>query len=88
MLHVMAYLRDHKCSRLVFGPVMLKEGDFFKYDKWGHKYDDAQEEIPPNMPTPLGKPVRFRMYVDSNHAGDKVSQRSRSGFVIYIMGQL
>ena len=38
------------------------------------------------MPKPLGKLVRFRMYVDSDHAGDKVSRRSRSGFVIYNNG--
>jgi hypothetical protein len=35
------------------------------------------------MPKPLGKEVDIRMMVDSDHAGDKQTQRSRTGFLIY-----
>jgi hypothetical protein len=35
------------------------------------------------MPKPLGKDVDLRMMVDSDHAGDKLTRRSRTGFFIY-----
>ena len=35
------------------------------------------------MPPPLGKEVDIRMCVDSDHAGDKRTQRSRNGFLIW-----
>ncbi len=42
-----------------------------------------EEAIPPNMPPPLGKEVDLHMMVDSDHAGDKRTQRSRTGFIIF-----
>ena len=33
---------------------------------------------------PQGKEVDIRMFVDSDNAGDRVSCRSRSGFLIYV----
>jgi hypothetical protein len=56
----------------------------FKECDWKHFYDDAQEAIPPNAPAPRGKDVDLRMFVDSDHAGDKLTRRSRTGFVIYL----
>ena len=35
------------------------------------------------MPPPLGKDVDLRMMVDSDHAGEKRTQRSRTGFIIF-----
>jgi hypothetical protein len=35
------------------------------------------------MPKPLEKEVDLRMMVDSDHAGDKLTRRSRTGFLIY-----
>ena len=46
-------------------------------------YGDVKEAIPPNAPTPRGKDVDLRLYVDSDHAGDKALQRSRTGYLIY-----
>ena len=37
-----------------------------------------------NAPEPQGKEIDMCMFVDSDHPGDKVSCRSRSGFLIYI----
>ena len=41
------------------------------------------EAIPPDMPPPLGKDIDLRMMVDSDHAGDKMTRRSRTGFLIF-----
>jgi hypothetical protein len=46
-------------------------------------YGSVEEAIPPNMPPPLGKDVDLRMMVDSDHAGEKRLQRSRTGFIIF-----
>ena len=37
-----------------------------------------------NAPEPQGKEVDILMFVDNNHAGDKVSCRSRCGFFICV----
>ena len=47
---------------------------------------DSQEELPPDMPKPRGKGMDMRVYVDSDHAGDTVTRRSRTGFVIFLNG--
>ena len=38
------------------------------------------------MPKPHGKGMDMRLYVDSDHAGDTVTRRSRTGFVIFLNG--
>ncbi len=56
---------------------------FPKYD-WTEFYGDVTEAIPTNMPTPLGKDIDIRMIVDSDHAGEKWTRRSWTGFLIYV----
>jgi hypothetical protein len=46
-------------------------------------YGDVEEAIPPDMPPPLGKDIDLRMMVDSDHAEEKRTQRSRTGFIIF-----
>ena len=38
---------------------------------------------PPNMPKPWGQGFIVSAYVNSDHAGDTVTRRSRTGFFIY-----
>ena len=38
------------------------------------------------MPKPRGKGMDMRVYVDSDHAGDTVTRRSRTGLVIFLNG--
>ena len=51
---------------------------------WKDFYGDAKEAIPPNVPEPLGMEVDLRMYVDSDHAGDHKTRRSRTGYLIFL----
>jgi hypothetical protein len=46
--------------------------------------NNVQEAIPTNALPPLGKEVDLRMMVNSNHAGDKMTQRSRTGFLTFL----
>ena len=85
-IHVMSYLKVKHNSRLVldptYAPVEYKE---FKLNQdWTQFYGDAEEALPPNAPEPLGKEVELRAYVDSDHAGDKATRRSRTGFMIFM----
>jgi hypothetical protein len=43
----------------------------------------VEEAIPPNMPPPLSKGVDLLMMVDSNHAGEKRTRCSHTGFIIF-----
>ena len=43
-----------------------------------------QEAIPPYAPVPRGKEVDIRLFVDSDHAGDRATRRSRTGFLVYL----
>ena len=85
MLHVYGYLRQKYNSRLAFDPTYPKidMGDFKDVD-WRGFYGDVKEAIPPNAPEPRGKVVDTRLYVDSDHAGDKLTRRSRSGYMIFL----
>ena len=38
------------------------------------------------MPQPRGIGMSMRVYVDSDHAGDTITRRSRTGFVIFLNG--
>ena len=71
-LFIMGYLKQKHNSRLVFDPTYpdIVHSDFPKYN-WTEFYHGAEEAIPPDMPEPLGKEVDLRMFVDSDHAGDK-----------------
>jgi len=46
--------------------------------------DNAQDIVPPDMPEPLEEPVQLNVFVDSDHAGDTVTRRSRTGVIIFV----
>ena len=87
--HVFAYIKKHHNSRLVFDPSYpdIDKSNFMEHD-WKEFYGNVQEAVPPNAPPALGKDVDLRMYVDSDHAGDKSNRRSRTGFFIYLNSAL
>eukprot|EP00804_Cyclotella_cryptica_P008802 CCRYP_015636-RA/>CCRYP_015636-RA protein AED:0.30 eAED:0.30 QI:0/0/0/1/1/1/2/0/194 len=72
-LHVFSYLKLKSNSRLIFDPEEPDVGksDFVDCD-WSNFYPGAEEG------------VVLRMFVDSDHAGDKVSKGSRTGFAIFL----
>ena len=42
------------------------------------------ESIPPNAPYPRGKAVDLHIWVDSEHAGDKMTRQSCTGYFILL----
>jgi hypothetical protein len=85
VFHVFAYLVLHQNSRVVFDPTYpsIDMGDFIKTD-WKFMYGDVKEMIPPDAPAPHGKEVDLRLFVDSDHAGEQFTRRSRTGYMIYL----
>ena len=85
-LNMMGYLKGKHNSRLFFDPT-YPEIDFDSFNdgaEWKSFYGDVTEPIPDNAPVPRGKPVDLRMWVDSDHAGDKETRRSRTGYFIFL----
>ena len=42
-----------------------------------------KEALPPNMPEARGFGFVTSIYVDADHAGDTITRRSRTGFLVY-----
>lgn len=89
LLHVFAHIKQKHNSRLAFDPTYptIDERKFKKYD-WAEQYYGAKEPIPSDAPEALGKAVDLRLYVDSDHAGEKLTRRSRTGWLIYMQSAL
>jgi hypothetical protein len=72
-------------SRVVFDPTYpyVDMGDFIKTELKS-MYGDVKEMIPPDASVPRGKEVNLRLFVDSDHASEQITRRSRTGYVIYL----
>jgi hypothetical protein len=84
VFRIFAYPKAHDRSKIVFDPSLpnIDERRFVKYS-WEDFYKGAREAIPPNMPEPRGKEVEIHGFVDTNHAGDRVTRRSQTGILIF-----
>ena len=90
VLHIFGCLRRKYNSRMAFDPTLLPFVDesAFKECNWKEFYGDVSEAIPTNAPEPRGTGVSLRMFVDSDHAGEKKTRRSQTGFFVFINGAL
>jgi hypothetical protein len=53
-------------------------------ESWKDFYGDVKEAMPPNAPKPIGREAVLCVFVDSDHAGEKLTRRSRTGYIIYL----
>ena len=90
ILHIFGYLQSHMNSEIVFDPSepMIDMQNFQRQD-WGYSVysspgEEPKEIVPSDMPEPLGKGFTIRCYVDADHAGESVTRRSRTGFVVIL----
>ena len=85
LLHILLYLKAHHNARMVFDLTYptLDMSMFQKHD-WCDFYGDVKEAIHTNAPEKRGKEVDLRIFVDSDHAGDKITRRSRIGYIILL----
>jgi hypothetical protein len=85
MLRMFAHVKVKHNSRMVFDPTYpsIDMSDFKQCD-WKNFYGNVKEAIPPDAPEPRGKDVDLRLYCDSDHAGEKLTRRSRTGYIIFM----
>jgi hypothetical protein len=85
MLRITCLHTLHHSARVLFDPTYpdVDMRAFIKTD-WKPIYGDVKEEIPPNAPVTRVKAIDLRLFVDSDHAGEHFTRRSRTGFVIYL----
>ena len=81
-----ALLKTRHNGVMVFDPTEpdIDETKFKKEDWSATPYGLCSEELPANAPEPLGIGFIMRAFVDSDHAGDMVTRRSRTGFIIFL----
>ena len=85
LFRIYAYLKLKHNSRMVFDPTYPAiDMSNFKECDWKNFYGNVKEPVPLNAPEPRGKEVDLRLYVDSDHAGEKRTRRSRTGYFVFL----
>jgi len=86
VLHIFGYLKKHHNAEMPFDPSYpeINEQEFVRQDWSNTVYGDVKEELPPNMPEARGRGFVMRCFVDSDHAGESVTRRSRTGFLVFL----
>ena len=85
LMHIFGFLRINHNSRMAYDPLYPTiDMSVFKPNDWKSFYGNVEEPTPSNAPEPRGKDVDLRLYVDSDHAGEKRTRRSRSGFFVFM----
>jgi hypothetical protein len=86
ILKIFAYLKLHHNSRLVLDPTYpdINEHDMSKKRNWNQFYGMTKEDVLGLIPRPLGEELIVQAFMDADFAGEKLTQRSRTGFVIVL----
>jgi hypothetical protein len=83
--HIFAYLKAHHNARLVFDPTYPEIAlSVCTHPDWSPFYNNIKELIPENAPSPKGREFTMIVYVDADFAGDKLTRRSRTGFIVFL----
>jgi hypothetical protein len=83
VLHIFTYPNQHDRSKLVLDDSYARIEDEVEFD-WSQFYPNAREDIPNNVPEPRGNEVQMIIFVDADHAGDKMTRRLQTGVLIYL----
>jgi hypothetical protein len=89
--HIFAFLKKNPKLTIYFNPEEPNidpswfQGD--DADVFKEQYRDAEEQLPPPhmCPKPRGRQVNTTAYVDSSHAANRVTRRSHTGFILFLM---
>ena len=87
LFHVFAYLKKYHNTEMVFDPSEPEiDMQLFPRKDWEATEfgADLNEELPGAMPAARGLGFVMRAFVDADHAGDTVTRRSRTGFLVYL----
>ena len=91
-LNIFQYLKHHNRSWIVLDPTRFeidwqptKNEASLEEQALAMKgmYPDVVDEIPYNAPEPRGNEVDISIFVDADHARNRVTRRSHTGIIIY-----
>ena len=91
LYQVFAYLKSHHNFEMVFDPSepVIDKSLFVRQDWSANVYgNNLKEELSANMPESSGQGFVMSAYVDSDHAGDVATRRSRTGFLVFLNSAL
>ena len=89
-LRVFGYLKKYPNKRIVLDSrdPIITGGDLESSSRlvedFKQEYPEAAEEIDPRLPPPLVDELAITVFVDSDHAHDKVTRRSITGLIILV----
>ena len=92
-IHIFKYLDNHRRTWMVMDPCHFEviwvpiKGEVSPEERarvMKSLYPDAVLNLPPKAPIPRGKTVYVSMFVDSDHASNKITRRSHTGLIIYV----
>ena len=86
LYHMFGYLSKCHNSEIVFDPSEpdIDRNQFPRKDWEATEFGEIKEILPPGAPPARGFGFTMRAFVDADHAGDVVTRRSRTGFVVYL----
>ena len=86
-LRIFGYLRKFQDGTIIidpYRPSILQDVKYADKCDWEEFYSDTEEEIPYDMPDPYGTEASLTVFVDADHARDKVTCRSVTGILILL----
>ena len=86
LFHIFTYLMKRSNSEMVFNP-MVPDFDetLFPQEDWRYTpYFRSKEAIPSNIPKGRGLGFKVNANIDSDHTGNCITHRSRTGYIIFL----
>ena len=85
-IRIFGYLKKFHKAKIVIDPTLPDHHQFPCDDlsTWRDLYPDALEERFADAPTPKGSCMHITIWVDADHARDKVTCRSVTGVVVML----
>ena len=56
----------------------------WSYSIYSSPEEESKEALPTNMPQPLGNGFKLLCFVDADHAGDSLTRKSMTGFIVML----
>jgi len=79
------YLRQFQDGKIIIdpgNPPIREEAVISEGFNWSEFYPDACKDLPYDMPNPEGNMATLTLYVDADHARDKLTRRSVTGIIL------
>ena len=87
VFHIFGYLKRNHNLGVVFDPSdpQVDPNQFLMQDWEATEFgNDITEDVPQNTPAPRGIGFAIQSFIDTGHAGDSVTRKPRTGFVVYL----